>query len=250
MYCLYDGFTVLISYFLWRLMPSDFFVILEALVLQICLDKKILVKEKVLLQSSDERRPQIYPQHSFITQASIVQKQTPLIFLIRPRMGHWLLHKMLLQVGILRRLQHKKDRSHNSNTVLCVLKLMKSLSHSVYYMIQYCVICVLIGHNAVLDWEKKTVYPRNSRVDNLIYSLDIWSFLVWPILAKICMCMPMRHMPSGWDIYISVSYCTLMICASLFSSDLSWARWTCNVRINQLQRRNNKFKASHHVCTS
>lgn len=146
MYCLYDGFAILTSYFLWRLKPSDFFVILEAFELQICLDEKILVKEKVLLQSSDERRPQIYPQHSSITQASIVQKQTPLIFLIRPRMRHWVLHKMLLQVGILKHLQHKKERFHNSTTDFCVLKLTKSISHGVYYIMQCCVICVLIGH--------------------------------------------------------------------------------------------------------
>lgn len=167
MYCLYDIFTVLTSYFLWRLRPNGlrFFAILEDLVLQICLDEKILVKEKVLLQSSDERRPQIYPQHSFITQTSIVQKQTPLIFLIRPRMGHWVLHKILLQAEILRRLQHKEDRFHNSNTGLCVLKFTKSLSHSIYYMMQICVICVLVGHNAVLD-RRNSVCPRNSRVDN------------------------------------------------------------------------------------
>lgn len=79
MYCLYECFTILTPYFLWILklllktsgalivLPESanalrFLVILEALVLQLHLDGKIrLVKGKVLLLSSDERMPQIYP---------------------------------------------------------------------------------------------------------------------------------------------------------------------------------------------
>lgn len=116
----------------------EFFAILEALTLQICLDEKTLVKEKVLLQSRDKKEAPNIPQHSSVNQASIVQKQTPPIFLIRARMGHWVLHKMLLQVGILRRLQLKKDRFHNSNTGLYVLKPTKSLSQFITWCNSVC----------------------------------------------------------------------------------------------------------------